>query len=69
LIESASHATGSLLIWDTGEYSVLPRHKKAIETDDEISSSDSKENGTSSSDLQSESEKLFQAFQTVRDIA
>lgn len=28
LIETASHSTGSLLIWDTGEYEVLPRHSK-----------------------------------------
>ncbi|KAF2856721.1 hypothetical protein T440DRAFT_437682 [Plenodomus tracheiphilus IPT5] len=28
LIESASHETGSLIIWDTGTYSVLPRKVK-----------------------------------------
>ena len=37
LIESASHASGSLLIWDTGEYQVLPRTRRVAETDDEMS--------------------------------
>ncbi|KAI5358206.1 Putative DNA ligase D, 3'-phosphoesterase domain-containing protein [Septoria linicola] len=39
LIEAASHATGSLLIWDTGEYEVLerPQPKPSKTTDDEQS--------------------------------
>lgn len=41
LIESASHATGSLLIWDTGEYEVVPKQQKHVRsTDDEDSESD-----------------------------
>ncbi|KAF2834298.1 hypothetical protein M501DRAFT_1001295 [Patellaria atrata CBS 101060] len=36
LIESASHATGSLLIWDTGEYSIVTKEQpKGPETDEE----------------------------------
>lgn len=38
LIESASHATGSLLIWDTGEYEVLPyreTRRDAADTDED----------------------------------
>lgn len=62
LIESASHATGSLLIWDTGEYEVLPyrEHVKARTTDDELSDSGEE---TRSPNL-SESEKLFAGFQS-----
>ncbi|KAA8614496.1 LigD-N domain-containing protein [Pyrenophora tritici-repentis] len=47
LIESASTKTGSLLIWDTGTYSVLPRTKKKSRTpspqttDDEVTETDS----------------------------
>lgn len=62
LIESASHATGSLLIWDTGEYEVLQASvKKLPETDDEISeiSDTTTENHGSQ---HSDSEKLDQAF-------
>jgi hypothetical protein len=48
LIESASSKTGSLLIWDTGTYKVLPRKKKRSgkgipspqTTDDENETSD-----------------------------
>jgi hypothetical protein len=62
LIESASHATGSLLIWDTGEYTVLPRRKKAVETDDEFSNTSEMEDDAPS-DFP-ESEKLVRAFQS-----
>jgi hypothetical protein len=64
LIESASHATGSLLIWDTGEYEMLPYREPVRErtTDDELSDSGS------GSDIEAtttttESEKLFAGFQ------
>ncbi|TLD35892.1 hypothetical protein E2P81_ATG02195 [Venturia nashicola] len=64
LIESASHATGSLLIWDTGEYEVLPRKlaNAGPETDDEESDQD--ENYDGGQITTPENEKLFQAFQT-----
>lgn len=60
LIESASHATGSLLIWDVGEYNILPwKTKTKPMTDDEDS-----ETGThSKADPRTDSEKLFAAFQ------
>lgn len=64
LIESASLATGSLLIWDIGEYSILPRHKNAVETDDELSESEF-DASNRHQDGQSENEKLFDAFQHV----
>ncbi|KAK5121077.1 hypothetical protein LTR85_005561 [Meristemomyces frigidus] len=61
LIESASHATGSLLIWDTGEYEVLPRpQKKARATDDELSDHD----GAAGLETRSHSERLFAAFRS-----
>lgn len=62
LVESASHSTGSLLIWDTGEYEVLPYREppKARTTDDELSDSESQADEAS---RESESEKLFAGFQ------
>ena len=64
LIETASASTGSLLIWDTGEYEVLP-YREDIEqmTEDELSS-DSDGNSSPSTSL-SDSEKLHQGFRTV----
>lgn len=61
LIESASHATGSLLIWDTGEYEVLPYREsiKARTTDDELSDVDLDVEGTT----ETHSEKLSAGFQ------
>jgi hypothetical protein len=66
LIESASHATGSLLIWDTGEYEILARKmsiKRAPKTDDELSDL---EHGKTfgSYDSRHENEKLIEAFTT-----
>lgn len=62
LVESASHSTGSLLIWDTGEYEVLPYREtpKARMTDDEMSGSEAGD----ASPCVSESEKLFAGFQS-----
>jgi hypothetical protein len=62
LVESASHSTGSLLIWDTGEYEVLPYREqpKARMTDDELSDSDAQAEEASGV---TESEKLFAGFQ------
>ncbi|KAJ4373986.1 hypothetical protein N0V83_002725 [Neocucurbitaria cava] len=80
LIESASAKTGSLLIWDTGTYEVLPRKMgnksgkgmpSPVATDNENSSSDSEDDGrkstTASTQQQSrpnENAKLISAFQT-----
>ncbi|KAI7008655.1 hypothetical protein KC362_g17511, partial [Hortaea werneckii] len=63
LIESASHATGSLLIWDTGEYEVMPRPQSQRQkmTDDELSDSETPEHDV---DHRFESEKLFAAFRS-----
>lgn len=54
-----------MIIWDTGEYEILPYHiaDSLPETDD--SRSDSSEHGLSSSDIVSESAKLEEAFRNV----
>ena len=59
LIESASHATGSLLIWDTGEYEILPYKagEKAM-TDDEDSGAEHQSVDDGSSHI----DRLFSAF-------
>lgn len=64
IIESASATTGSLLIWDTGEYEMMP-YRENIEqmTDDELSGDS---DGYSSPSLNlSDSEKLHAAFRNV----
>jgi hypothetical protein len=68
LIETASAGTGSMIIWDTGEYEILPYYpaQKDVETDD--SRSDLSEDSSAKPPLQqqSDSEKLREAFQNVR---
>ena len=75
LIESASSKTGSLLIWDTGTYQVLPRKKEGRgipspqTSDDEINVSDSEDEISKSPAKTAdggkpENEKLISAFQT-----
>lgn len=64
LIESASHATGSLLIWDTGEYSVLPRKKQPTQTDDDLTDGDGDGDNLASPTTISENERLIKAFQS-----
>ncbi|KAI4211294.1 MAG: hypothetical protein L6R36_009507, partial [Xanthoria steineri] len=63
LIETASTSTGSLLIWDTGEYTILPYHSdQTSQTDTESSHSSSSESHQPST-TSNESSKLHQAFQ------
>ncbi|KAJ8122108.1 hypothetical protein ONZ43_g1616 [Nemania bipapillata] len=57
LIETGSHATGSLLIWDTGTYTVLPIQSKHLQ-DDSQSSTD-EDDGLPQP---TEQQKLHQAF-------
>lgn len=54
LIETASHSTGSLLIWDTGEYSVLPYRTSDRSNDTDSGSQASESEG----DTRSETQKL-----------
>lgn len=58
LVEAGSHASGSLLIWDTGTYTVLPTESKQVH-DDSQSSADDEE---SSAPQLTEQQKLHEAF-------
>ena len=72
LIESASSKTGSLLIWDTGTYEILPRKmkqpgKKGVIPSPRITDDESDfdpEPTRSSESEKSDNEKLIAAFQT-----
>lgn len=64
LIETASASTGSLLVWDTGEYEMLPYHENIEQVTDDELSGDSDGDCKPSSNL-SDSEKLHAAFQNV----
>lgn len=64
LIETASTSTGSLLVWDTGEYEMLPYREKVEEVTDDELSGDSDGDCKPSSNL-SDSEKLHAAFRNV----
>ncbi|KAI0538922.1 DNA polymerase ligase-domain-containing protein [Xylaria digitata] len=59
LIETASHATGSILIWDTGTYTVLPTERHHLRDDSQSSTDED-----SSSPHLTEQQKLHQAFAT-----
>lgn len=69
LIESASARTGSLLIWDTGTYTVLPRKKTSRrppspQTTDEDSEIELESDISSSLLATLENEKLIDAFKS-----
>ena len=61
LIETASHCTGSILIYDTGEYSILPWERPTNEMDDSASSDPDVPSKDKQSTL-AEPEKLQAAF-------
>ncbi|KAH8179296.1 DNA polymerase ligase (LigD) domain-containing protein [Sarocladium implicatum] len=67
LVETASPSTGSLLIWDTGTYSILPRRSKYAPSLDPSSptfSPSSSPSSSSSSLPQTQQQKLHAAFQS-----
>ncbi|EXJ81322.1 hypothetical protein A1O3_07612 [Capronia epimyces CBS 606.96] len=66
LIETASHETGTMLIWDTGEYTVLPYKTTARANNDTDTSEDSDSDVVDLSRVGEESQplKLHRAFQT-----
>jgi hypothetical protein len=75
LIESASSKTGSLLIWDTGTYEVLPKKVEGRGIPSPQTTDDERENSESdieylkpapqhTSDQNPENEKLISAFQS-----
>jgi hypothetical protein len=68
LIETASDKTGSLIIWDTGEYEILPwqRDQPLPETDDEgPEDSDDSDAPVPPEDQISDNLKLHEAFKNV----
>lgn len=65
MIETASAATGSMIIWDTGEYSVLPYHDHDSKDTDQ-SQSNATDSEVEPSEAKSESDKLRESFQNVR---
>ncbi|KAL4979739.1 DNA polymerase ligase-domain-containing protein [Aspergillus desertorum] len=68
LIETASEKTGSMIIWDTGEYEVLPDKPRGSNVGPETDESDQEPetHSGSPSDGLPESEKLRNAFQNSR---
>jgi hypothetical protein len=73
LIESASRESGSLLIWDTGSYEVLPRKIAVVEEPQTTDNTDGSEsdgafeeqaNKRRKQAREYENEKLIEAFQT-----
>ncbi|KAH6609356.1 abc1 domain-containing [Trichoderma cornu-damae] len=64
LIETASAETGTLLLWDTGTYSVLPRRSKHAPPDDPSSPPGSPRPSPSGSPASTAQSLLHAAFQT-----
>lgn len=70
LIEAASANTGSMIIWDTGEYEILPSQSQP-----EMAETDDSRSELSDASLHSpvlkktDSEKLREAFRNVRDMS
>ena len=64
LIETASVNTGSMLIWDTGEYEVLPYYEQTMAETDSDDSSSARTNSYVAND-RFENEKLIDAFHMV----
>ncbi|KAE8414130.1 DNA polymerase ligase-domain-containing protein [Aspergillus pseudocaelatus] len=64
LIETASPRTGSMIIWDTGEYEILPYQPEQTQPETDDSRSDNlSDTSISTVDSKTDSEKLCQAFQ------
>ncbi|KAB8249950.1 DNA polymerase ligase-domain-containing protein [Aspergillus flavus] len=64
LIETASPRTGSMIIWDTGEYEILPYQPEQTQPETDDSRSDlSSDTSISTVDSKPDSAKLHQAFQ------
>ena len=71
LIETASHQTGSMLIWDTGNYEVLPyvgsrARQKAMDRSDSDTDSDEVGSSGHAPSRKTEAQKLHDAFQQRR---
>lgn len=68
LIETASSTTGSMIIWDTGEYEVLPYNMDPAEPETDDSRTDASDGPVSFSPDEQvpDSVKLHEAFNNVR---
>ncbi|KAG2420817.1 hypothetical protein HFD88_000431 [Aspergillus terreus] len=62
LIETASVRTGSLIIWDTGEYEILPYESQDVPPETDDSRSDISSDVSAALDDRTDSEKLRHAF-------
>ncbi|OKL62117.1 hypothetical protein UA08_02365 [Talaromyces atroroseus] len=67
MMEMGSRNTGSMIIWDTGEYEVLPYHavEERPETDDSASDISNVSAESSVNQQASDSQRLKEAFQNV----
>ena len=65
MIETASPATGSLLIWDTGEYEILPYYEDTDAEETDSVGSDESDTDEKARLKLSDSEKLHIAFKNV----
>lgn len=63
LIETASSDTGTMLLWDTGEYSVIPYEAKYSSHSDSSTDSSGSVSESADNNGESEPEKLHRAFQ------
>ncbi|KAI9042678.1 uncharacterized protein KD926_005284 [Aspergillus affinis] len=62
LVETASAKTGSMIIWDTGHYEILPYYEEPSGPETDDSRSNVSSNLSATGDQSSDSEKLRQAF-------
>ena len=60
LIETASHSTGTMLIWDTGQYEILPYYDRDVELADSGEGSEDSIHGRQAEEP--EPQKLHEAF-------
>lgn len=68
LIETGSHETGSMIIWDTGQYEILPYYPASQQVETDTSASEdtkSSDEAQANARVPSESQKLREAFQNV----
>lgn len=64
MIETASSKTGSFIIWDTGEYEVLPYYQEQFPSETDHSTSQVSDDHDAKETI-SHSAKLREAFQHV----
>ncbi|KAK1142832.1 hypothetical protein N8T08_007266 [Aspergillus melleus] len=68
LVETASAKTGSMIIWDTGEYEILPYYEEPLGPETDDSRSNVSSDLSAIGDQIGDNEKLRQAFQNVENL-